>query len=71
MTGRPTEAAPARRVRVVRGRSQRLSLRVELRALTVCLVALALTAAIGVLALAPASTRSPRRTWCAPCWAAD
>ncbi|MFJ5837251.1 FecCD family ABC transporter permease [Streptomyces shenzhenensis] len=48
MTG-PATASP--RVHVVRSRSQRLSLRVDVRTLTVCLVVLAATVAVGVLAL--------------------
>lgn len=48
MTG-PVTASP--RVHVVRSRSQRLSLRVDVRTLTVCLLILAAGFAVGVLAL--------------------
>lgn len=47
-TAQPETARPTR---VVRTRSHRISLRVDVRAVTVCLLVLAATAAVGVLAL--------------------
>ncbi|MGC0209170.1 FecCD family ABC transporter permease [Streptomyces levis] len=50
-TGAPAPTRPAARTHVVRGGRRRLSLRLDVRALTVCLLVLAVTAGVGVLAL--------------------
>lgn len=47
----PPKTPPLLRSRVVRSPAHRVSLRVEIRAVTVCVLVLALTAGIGVLAL--------------------
>ncbi|WP_374199036.1 FecCD family ABC transporter permease [Streptomyces sp. GESEQ-35] len=52
MTGTASPARPAeRRARVVRSRSHAFSLRVDVRAVSVCLILLAATVGVGVLAL--------------------
>ncbi|KUM73495.1 FecCD family ABC transporter permease [Streptomyces curacoi] len=47
----PARTGPRARSHVVRSRSHRFSLRVDVRAVTVCVLVLAATAAVGVLAL--------------------
>ncbi|MCF1592852.1 FecCD family ABC transporter permease [Streptomyces muensis] len=49
--GAPARTGPRARAHVVRSRSHRFSLRVDARAVTVCVLVLAATAGVGVLAL--------------------